>query len=99
MIIKKYRDLPALYVPDVGEVVEVRRSVADVWTRAYVIRVQRLRGDTLKFTICWLADNPASGEGDKPIVAHTIGRVKCSPEGWPLLVRQISRGAPPPTAP
>lgn len=95
MIIRKYRDMPTVYVPDVGEVVDVRRSVADVWTRAYVVRVQRLRGGTLKFIICWLADDPTAGEGNVPIVAHTLGHVRCRPEGWPLLIRQISRGAPP----
>lgn len=91
MIIRRYRDLPTVYVPDVGEVVEARRSVADVWTRAYVIRVQRLRGGTLKFTICWLADNPKAGDGTSPIVAHTLGYVKCPPDDWSPLIRQISR--------
>lgn len=91
MIIRKYRDLPTLYLPDVGEVVEARRSVADVWTRAYVIRARRLKGGTLRFTVCWLADDPRSGDGAHPIVAHTLGRIKCPPGDWSPLVRQISR--------
>ena len=84
-----------MYVPDVGEVVDARRSVADVWTRAYVVRVRRMRGRVMKFTICWLGDNPEAGDKTHPIKAHTIGCVYCPLEGWPLLVRQISRGSAP----
>lgn len=81
-----------MYVPDVGEVVDARRSVADVWTRAYVIRVQRKRGGIIKFTVCWLGGNPETAGGTVPIVAHTIGAIHAPLDGWPLLIRQISRG-------
>lgn len=91
MIIRKYRDLPAFYAPDIGEVVDARRSPGDVWTRAYVVRVQRKRGGNVKFTLCWLADDPQTVGGKKPIVAHTMGYVNAPIDGWPLLIRQISR--------
>lgn len=88
-----------MYVPDRGEIVDARRSVADTWTRALIVRVRRYRGETLKFLVCWLEDNPHSGEGVVPIEAHTLGWIYTHLDDWPPLIRQINGGSTTPTAP
>jgi hypothetical protein len=97
VIIRKYRQAPTMYVPDRGEIVDARRSVADTWTRALIVKVSRYRGETLKIMVCWLGDNPNAGEGVSPIVAHTIGWIYCRTDAWLPLIRQFN-GSPPPVA-
>ena len=91
MIIRKRLDIPVSYTPDVGEVVDARRSTADTWTRAVILRVRRMRGDHFKFWVYWLEDNPRAGAGDKPIAGGTEGYIRTAEGGWPPLIRQISR--------
>lgn len=89
MIIKKYGDIPALYAPDVGEVLEARRSVVDQWVGAVVLRVQRMRAGTLRVTVVWMADDPSAGSQGKPIVRHTRGWIVMDTRV--PLIRQVSR--------
>jgi hypothetical protein len=91
MIIRKYHDLPMALTPAIGEVVDARRSTADGWTRAIVVKMSRDRDGDLKFTVYWMADDPKAGDGSKPIRAFSTGYIRAAKGAWPPLIRQISR--------
>lgn len=93
MIIRKYGDIPVTYAPDVGEIVEARRSASDaVFVKAAVVGVRRKSKGVLEVKVQWLGDNPAAGT---PIVMGTIGWVVVNADGRPELIRQIPKGPPP----
>lgn len=95
MIIKPYGDLPRAYAPDIGEVVDARRTPADDFTSAVVVGVRRIRSGDLKIRVQWMADNPRAGSGDprfnEPIKAGTLGFLVLGGDG-PPLIRQVNRG-------
>lgn len=93
MIIRKYKDIPATYAPDVGEIVHARRSGVDErWVRAVVIYVQRTYAGALKVKVLWLEDDPRAGMLGKPIVRNTFGWVVTT--GAAPLIKQISKDEP-----
>lgn len=96
MIFKPYGDLPRTYAPDIGEVVEARRSVTARWVRAVVTGVRRLRDGQLKIRVQWIESDPDAGGADPtrpivPIVAGDVGYMMADGDG-PPLIRQIDRG-------
>lgn len=93
MIIRKYAQFPALYAPDIGEVILARRAPVDQFTRAVVLFARRNKNGHLKVKVQWLDDYPEAGaSGPKPIKANTIGWVIADPDK-PPLIKQISRGS------
>lgn len=89
MLIRAYRDIPPTYAPDVHEVVLVRRTVCDRYTKAAVTSVRRIKSGHLRLRFVWMEDNPTART---PIVAGTTGYVTL--DGQPLLL-QISKDQPP----
>lgn len=95
MKIRKYKQHPEIYVPDVGEVIQARRSGADAFLPAVVVRVRRLANGHVRVTVQWLASNPRAGaQAPAPIKAGDTGRIVFPPERASLLIRQTSRDAP-----
>lgn len=96
MIIRPYGELPRTYAPDVGEVVEARRTPADKFIKAVVVNVTRNREGALRVRVQWLEDNPDAGAPDKrqrkPIKALSHGWIVVVNDMPPLL-RQTSGGA------
>lgn len=104
MIIKPYGDIPRTYAPDIGEVIQARRTAGDRFVRAVVLNVRRFGAEKLQLRVQWLEDDPHAGvaghpldtkTGERvPIVAHTIGWVtQRLEEGAPPLIRQVDGGA------
>lgn len=104
MIIKPYGDLPRTYAPDVGEVVEARRTGKDRFVRAVVLHVRRRSADTLEVKVHWLESDLNAGAtchpgqtvsgALTPVIAGTVGWLRDRRlEGAPPLIRQISEGA------
>lgn len=88
MIIRKYAQYPKVFVPDVGEVVEARRSIMDDrFTKAAVTHVQRQRDGRIKLTVVWLEDDPGA---QVPIRTGERGWVTFVPRNIRMLVRQQS---------
>lgn len=100
-IIRPYGDLPRMYTPDVGEVVEARRNPADKFVRAVALHSRRKGDGSLRVKVQWLDSDPDAGapnpgKGRVPIVAGAIGLViMCSTDDRPPLIRQINGGAKP----
>jgi C-terminal processing protease CtpA/Prc len=93
MIIRAYDGLPRTYAPDIGEVVEARRTVAEGFVRAVVLDVRRTRGGGLRVKVQWLGNDPLAGVTVRaPIEAGTVGWVVTKPDmsGSPLIM-QIDR--------
>lgn len=82
MIIRKYRDIPASYVPDEHEVVEARQSGAGDYAKAVILRVQRMRNRRLKIKLQWWD----TGE---------VAWVETNADDWPSMIRQITKSQPP----
>lgn len=96
MIIRAYAGLPTTYAPDVGEIVEARRSASERFTRAVVLDVKRRPDGRVRVKVQWLGDDPTAGvTGNFPIKANTVGWVifKRGP-GEPPMIRQIDKGSP-----
>ncbi len=91
MIIKKYRDIPVTYAPDIGAVVMARLSAAAVWLKAVVIYVRRRQRD-LELKVQWLEGHPDPGGLCDPIEEGTLSWVYASPDGWPPMIKQITKG-------
>lgn len=96
MIIRKYRELPALYLPDVGEIVLARRSGADKYVKAVILtKPRRIPGGKVKFKVQWLeSDRSTGGEGREPIIQGEVGWIETGADDWPLKVKQINKGQP-----
>lgn len=90
MIIRKYGDLPMVFAPDVGEVVQARRAKSDPFTPAVVTVVRRKTSGKLKLTVHWLADCPTAGA---PIMAGQKGWIEFWPADMWMLVRQTEAPA------
>lgn len=91
MYIRRYADLPGLYVPDVGEVVIASRSASGPWVPAVVTLVQRRLRNTVRINFEWLEDSgptvqtPGYHRGEK-------GHVTISLDGTgPVLIRRRPR--------
>ncbi len=102
MIIKPYGDLPRTYTPDVGEVIEARRSHVGTFVRAVVLHARRRGAAIVEVKVQWLdSDLDAwiaredEGREPAPIVAGTVGWVKeMRADDRPPLIRQINGGGP-----
>lgn len=95
MIIRQYGHLPTTYAPDIGEVVQARRTPGDPLLRAVVLDVKRRRDGALRVKLQWLESNPNAGvlapspisEGDRGwVVDHRT-------PGDPPLIQQVDQGA------
>lgn len=100
MIIKPHLDIPRTYAPDVGEIIEARRTPADKFIKAAVLDARRNRTGRLRVKLQWLEGDPDAGcphvsrtRKREPIVALSVESVVVPPDGAPPLIRQISRGA------
>lgn len=62
-MIRRYGPLPALFVPDEGEVVLAARSKAGPFVRAAVTRVRRSARDYVRVDFVWLDSAPVSASG------------------------------------
>jgi hypothetical protein len=96
VIIRAYGDLPLTYAPDIGEVVEARRTRVEPFTRAVVLFVKRRRDGALRVKLQWLDDLPDAGAWvESPIKAGEAGWVVAHQDPTePPLIRQVSRGEP-----
>lgn len=97
-IIRAYAGLPTTYAPDVGEVVQARRSASDQWTRAVVLDYRRRRDGSLRVKVQWIEDDQGAGIPDRiggarqPVVAGTVGWIVARQDPTePPLVRQLDR--------
>lgn len=92
MKIRRYREHPSVFVPDIGEVIRARRSAVDPFLRAVVVRVRRLREGHIRLTVEWLESDPGAGATKpSPVVAGELGRITFPPERMALLIRQDSQ--------
>ncbi len=94
MIRRKYGNRPALYLPDVGEVVLARRSAVDVFVKAVILGIDQRRDGDLKIKVQWLGDDPKAGIAGLPIKAGSVGWVVAKPGGWPPMIKQITKDQP-----
>jgi hypothetical protein len=62
-IIRRYGDLPAVFVPDEGEVVIAARSPAGPYLRAAVTKVRRRLEGYVRVDFVWLEDAVTSPTG------------------------------------
>jgi hypothetical protein len=94
VIIRPYAGLPRTYAPDIGEVVEARRTLSEEFIRAVVLDVKRNREGGLRVRVQWLSSNPQSGvTGSFPIEAGTVGWIVTkSDPAEPPMIKQIDRG-------
>lgn len=69
-MIRRYGQLPALFVPDEGEVVLASRSPAGPYLRAAVTCVRRRKGDYIRVDFVWLESALATPSGS----GHTAGQ-------------------------
>lgn len=91
MMIRKYRQHPQVFVPDIGEVIMARRTPASTFLSAVVLRVRRLRDGDIRVTVQWMESDPdASVWTDAPIEAGDIDRIVFPPDRMHLLIRQTS---------
>jgi hypothetical protein len=83
-------NMPAVgpYLPTPGELILARRKVLDVYRRALVIAVSRLRRDDKQLvTLLWLEDDLTQ---ERPIKLGTTGRVLY--DGINLLFKRFEDG-------
>lgn len=71
MIIRGYAGRPPMEAPDLGEVLDARRTATHPFTRAVVEKAWRGRRGELRLRVMWLEDNPAA-----KAVKHTTGWLK-----------------------
>ncbi len=98
MFIRSYGNLPMMYAPDIGQVLEARRTAVDDWTRAAVVKAHRNRDGHLQVMVQWLEDNDQAGAPDRgqprvPIVAMTKDSLVLQ-EGMPPLLRALDGDMP-----
>lgn len=91
MYIRRYADLPGLYVPPEGEVVCVARSRAGPYCLAAVVKVRRAARDRIRIDFVWLESAPHS-PANKPPVTGESGHVYVSEDDPIPLVRRVPRG-------
>lgn len=97
MIIREYGEFPMAFIPDIGEVIYARRSVARPWTKAAMVRKgSRGKDGKLRIQIQWLDDNPDAGTAKSPVVKWGIEWMAVPLERQRDLIRQIGHAAPPP---
>lgn len=88
MIIKGYAGRPPMEAPDLGEVLDARRTVLHPFTRAVVEKAWRGQHGELRLRVMWLEDNPAA-----KAIKHGNGWLKIpQPLNKTFLVRRIDRG-------
>lgn len=93
MIIARYGQYAAMYMPSVGEVVELRLSPANPYARAVITRYSRRRNRVLKYWFIWMETVPGTTAvegGESHVYIHP---------GRPPLIRQINRGQSPTPGP
>ena len=91
-VIRKYGEYPQVLVPDIGEIVEARRSMAESFIKAVVIKHRRIRSGKIRTTVEWLEDDPHAGTNyPAPISVGDTGRVVFEPDRMDLMIRQITR--------
>ncbi len=98
MMIRPYQGLPRAYTPDVGEVVEARRTPVDRFVRAVVVlRPRRRRDGRIRVRVQWLdSDDQAGVDADEqlrsPIRAGDVGwLIMPDGPGDLPLIRQVDR--------
>lgn len=89
MIIARYGQYPAMYMPSVGEVVLIRRSYADAYARAVITRYSRRKHRAIRYWFVWMETVPGTAA-----LEGAFNHVYIHP-GRPPLIRQINRGQSP----
>jgi hypothetical protein len=69
VMIRRYGEFPAVFVPDEGEVVLASRSAVGPYLRAAVTRVRRRRGDFVRVDFVWLESASVTPSGS----GHRVG--------------------------
>jgi hypothetical protein len=88
MMIRKYAQHPAVFVPDLGEVIHARRSVVDdQFTKAVVTHVRRQSDGRIKLSVYWMEDDP---KAETPIRKNEPGWIVFHPRAIDSVVRQES---------
>ena len=86
-MIRRYGELPALFVPDEGEVVRASRSPAGPYLRAVVVRVRR-RLDHIRVDVEWLEGSDVTPTG-RTVEAGTKGHMEIHEDDPVPLIRRI----------
>lgn len=87
-LIRRYGEFPAMFVPDVGEVVRAALSPAGPYVRAVVTSVHRADRDFIRVGVQWLEDGGAS-PGAKPVRKGIKGSVYIRRDDRIPLIRRI----------
>lgn len=87
-MIRRYGKLPALFVPDEGEVVLISRSVAGPYLRAVVLRVRRRAEGMVRVDFEWRESSERSATGE-PIRVGDKGNVYVSLDDPIARIRRI----------
>lgn len=87
-LIRRYGEFPAMFVPDVGEVVRAARSPAGPFLLAVVTSVHRADQDFIRVGVEWLEDGGASPTG-KPVRRNDKGSVYVRRDDRIPLIRRI----------
>lgn len=90
MIIRKYGNIPATIVPDVGEQVMARRSRVDKMVPAVITHVSRRRDGGLRFKVVWLGSLEETQSGI-PVVEGKENFIYAPASDWRLLIRQADK--------
>lgn len=87
-MIRRYKQWPAMFVPDVGEVVLAARSPAGPFLRAVVLYTDRRAEDFIRVGFEWLENYPLTPKG-KEVVAGTTGNVYVRRDDRIPLIRRV----------
>jgi hypothetical protein len=87
-MIKRYGELPAVFVPDEGEVVIASRSPAGPFLRAAITKVRRARDGFIRVDFVWLEAAPYQHNG-KPISPGDKGHVYVRRDDRVPLIRRV----------
>jgi hypothetical protein len=91
MLIRRYGDLPAMFVPDEGEVVLASRSIAGPFLRAVVIRVRRRKSGAVRIDFEWMDDYDGPTPWGGRVARGAKGNVYVSADDAVPLIRRLPK--------
>lgn len=87
-MIRRYGDLPALFVPDVGEVVLAARSPAGPYLRAAVTSVRRRHSGCIRVDFVWLQSSTVAAD-TRPAEVGAKGHAEIREDDPMPLIRRV----------
>jgi len=87
-VIRRYGELPAMFVPDVGEVVLASRSPAGPYLRAVILSARRRASGRIRVDFVWL-ESANVAAWDTPAVAGAKGNVEIREDDPTPLIRRV----------